>query len=195
MHRLSSMSVLRTPMRKSFVTARTLARMWIGTAALTPGSVSNGKILEGSFLLNVVHHSRPSRCFLWESAVVSLIICAIYLGPRAVLGFYAWEYQLMKMLSLLIGDGKCAIDVVHGFNKPKFDFSSFEEIRMAATRIIETCVDATENPQGGSLGGIGRRITYYQPYFCPLWYSILQKLILKFTFMLFASTIWLNRLL
>ena len=63
----------------------------------------------------------------------------------------------------MVGDGKCVIDVVPGAYKAWYDITSFEEIRQAATRIIESCVDATPNPRntgrGGYIGEIGMLVT------------------------------------
>lgn len=70
----------------------------------------------------------------------------------------------------MVVDGKCVIDVVPGARKPSYDISSFEEIRQAATRIMESCVDATPNPRntgrGGYMGGIGMPLICF-PAFLP----------------------------
>ena len=62
-------------------------------------------------------------------------------------------------MTLLTDDGQCVVDLVHGGGKIPYDMTSFEEIRKAATRIMETCVDAKKNPRdtgrGGYKGGIG----------------------------------------
>ncbi|KAL8904287.1 MAG: hypothetical protein Q9171_007103 [Xanthocarpia ochracea] len=59
-------------------------------------------------------------------------------------------------------DGRCAIDIVHGYNALTSDIATFEDIRQAATKAMEGCV---ENPRpgsgepftrrGGYVGGVG----------------------------------------
>ena len=57
---------------------------------------------------------------------------------------------------LLIDDGRCVIDVVPGHKTIISEQSSFEEIRVAATRVMETCVDPPQKvSRGGYVGSVG----------------------------------------
>ena len=54
------------------------------------------------------------------------------------------------------GDGKCAIDIVHNNSSAIFDYATFEDIRKAATRIMEHCVENRgDGGEGGFVGRIG----------------------------------------
>lgn len=57
----------------------------------------------------------------------------------------------------MIGDGKCVIDIVHRINGPSFDYATFDDIRIAATKIFQTCVDGIgHSKRGGFIGKVGQ---------------------------------------
>ena len=56
---------------------------------------------------------------------------------------------------MLIDDGQCAIDVV-SYHPQNSDFASPLEIRSAAERVMEKCIDPVGSPaKGGFVANVG----------------------------------------
>lgn len=54
-----------------------------------------------------------------------------------------------------VDDGKCVIDVFYG-KAGNHDFASFLEIRNAAEKVMQSCIDTPKEPsEGGYVGGQG----------------------------------------
>ena len=68
---------------------------------------------------------------------------------------YSLPIPVKEPLLMVIGDGKCAIDVVHG-SKGISDLATYEDIWKAAVQVLERCVDPPRTEgQGGFVGGVG----------------------------------------
>ncbi|KAI4198273.1 MAG: hypothetical protein LQ346_002813 [Caloplaca aetnensis] len=62
-----------------------------------------------------------------------------------------------ELLMLLAGDGRCVIDVVRRTNTvTTLDYATFGQIREAAMKIIQVCIDGRAiNDRGGFVGEVG----------------------------------------
>ena len=64
------------------------------------------------------------------------------------------------MTSIPLEDAACAIDVVHDKDKIS-DYASYNEIRAAASRVIDTCVESGTPNTGGLVKKVGMSSSVY----------------------------------